>query len=614
MVTVQRKAVFLRCVLLTKTVIAVLVWHQVDHVSAKPEGVITPEQVRAKIEGLGKKTKQIVYEDPQDLEAGNLENENQEPTSEGSLLSFGGGEGSVGNELSSDGSKFVTCLACDPPQCERTYECDKAVTCWKSRNIDSYGYERVSRGCVQEEDKITRIMCNTKAHARPTKQAHNTSKPDYEFTAVYAIDCCHDRDFCNDGEFPQLPPTPSLEDEAKTNSELPFIIIGLLCTFGIFIVVIVVTIQCFRKTHRKRMDELMKAHRENFYPLTEDQLQAKSAGDSTLKEYLDGSMTSGSGSGLPLLVQRTLAKNIQLVECIGKGKYGEVWRAVWNCENVAVKIFSTLDEASWIRETEIYSTVMLRHNNILGFYGSDMTSRNSTTQLWLVTHYHKNGSLYDFLNKRTVSHSLLLKLAYSLANGLAFLHSEMVGTESRPGIAHRDIKSKNILVNANETCVIADFGLAVTHKRETGELNMFPNPKVGTRRYMAPEVLDESINVKSFDAFKRVDMYAFALVLWEICRRTVSQGITDEYQPPFYDAVNADPSFDEMRKVVCIDGYRPEVPNRWTTDPVLHSFSRLMKECWHPNPSVRLSALRVKKSIAVLAQERCKGMLDTVMV
>lgn len=63
-------------------------------------------------------------------------------------------------------------------------------------------------------------------------------------------------------------------------------------------------------------------------------------------------------------------------------------------------------------------------------------------------------------------------------------------------------------------------------------------------------------------------MYAFALVLWEICRRTVSQGIADDYQPPFYDVVNADPSFDEMRKVVCIDGYRPEVPNRWTTDPV----------------------------------------------
>lgn len=152
-------------------------------------------------------------------------------------------------------------------------------------------------------------------------------------------------------------------------------------------------------------------------------------------------------------------------------------------------------------------------------------------------------------------------------------------------------------MSANGQCVIADFGLAVTHKRETGELGMASNPKVGTRRYMAPELLDErydsicrlsqasmlqqnineyndvfnvdfSINTGSFDAFKRVDMYAFALVLWEMCRRTTSQGIADDYQPPFYDAVNPDPSFDEMRKVVCMDEFRPEIPNRWSADPV----------------------------------------------
>lgn len=45
-----------------------------------------------------------------------------------------------------------------------------------------------------------------------------------------------------------------------------------------------------------------------------------------------------------------------------------------------------------------------------------------------------------------------------------------------------------------ESCVIADYGLAVTHKRDTNELNMFPNSKVGTRRYMPPEILDERLN------------------------------------------------------------------------------------------------------------------------
>ena len=71
-------------------------------------------------------------------------------------------------------------------------------------------------------------------------------------------------------------------------------------------------------------------------------------------------MTSGSGSGLPFLVQRTLAKQIALRECIGKGRYGEVWRGIWHGESIAVKIFFSRDEASWLRETEIYSTTLLR--------------------------------------------------------------------------------------------------------------------------------------------------------------------------------------------------------------------------------------------------------------
>lgn len=43
-----------------------------------------------------------------------------------------------------------------------------------------------------------------------------------------------------------------------------------------------------------------------------------------------------------------------------------MWRGQWQGENVAVKIFSSRDEKSWFRETEIYNTVLLRHDNILG--------------------------------------------------------------------------------------------------------------------------------------------------------------------------------------------------------------------------------------------------------
>lgn len=85
-------------------------------------------------------------------------------------------------------------------------------------------------------------------------------------------------------------------------------------------------------------------------------------------------------AGLPLLVQRTIARTIVLQETIGKGRFGEVWRGKWRGEDVAVKIFSSRDERSWFREAEIYQTIMLRHENILGFIAADnkgITFRNT---------------------------------------------------------------------------------------------------------------------------------------------------------------------------------------------------------------------------------------------
>uniref|UniRef100_A0A182T2E0 receptor protein serine/threonine kinase n=1 Tax=Anopheles maculatus TaxID=74869 RepID=A0A182T2E0_9DIPT len=94
-------------------------------------------------------------------------------------------------------------------------------------------------------------------------------------------------------------------------------------------------------------------------------------GHTTIQDFIELT-TSGSGSaGLPLLVQRSIARQIQLVEVIGKGRFGEVWRGRWRGENVAVKIFSSREECSWFREAEIYQTIMLRHENILGFIAAD---------------------------------------------------------------------------------------------------------------------------------------------------------------------------------------------------------------------------------------------------
>lgn len=103
----------------------------------------------------------------------------------------------------------------------------------------------------------------------------------------------------------------------------------------------------------------------------------------------------------------------------------------------------------------------MRHENILGFIGSDiMTSRNSyTTQLLLITHYHQYGSLYDFLQTTILPDPIyngyntaagdttdkhmqqiecgrppltmeqMLNVLYTVASGLCHLHTEIHGTQ-----------------------------------------------------------------------------------------------------------------------------------------------------------------------------------------
>ncbi|XP_012548997.1 TGF-beta receptor type-1 isoform X4 [Bombyx mori] len=306
--------------------------------------------------------------------------------------------------------------------------------------------------------------------------------------------------------------------------------------------------------------------------------------------------TSGSGSGLPLLVQRSIARQIQLVDIIGKGRFGEVWRGRWRGENVAVKIFSSREECSWFREAEIYQTVMLRHENILGFIAADNKDNGTWTQLWLITDYHENGSLFDFLTAKSIDSNTLIKMSLSIATGLAHLHMDIVGTKGKPAIAHRDLKSKNILVKSNLSCVIGDLGLAVRHNVSNDSVDVPSTNRVGTKRYMAPEVLDETMDTRQFDPYKRSDVYSFGLVLWEMARRCGN--MPDDYQPPYYDCVPPDPALEDMRRVVCTEKRRPNVPNRWHSDPVLSGISKVMKECWYQNPAARLTALRIKKTLA----------------
>uniref|UniRef100_A0A8C2E8B3 receptor protein serine/threonine kinase n=1 Tax=Cyprinus carpio TaxID=7962 RepID=A0A8C2E8B3_CYPCA len=450
-------------------------------------------------------------------------------------------------------------------RCENTYATCVNNTCWGRICFYSSVHERVAWGCL------------------------STSEQCYvpDIPGVYAK-CCFTH-LCN--------ANLSVPEKTVETEEKPIRVI-LLVGVPLLVLLVLSMAAC-------GIVLWLRTRRQHHQLVEHDtsMLKVPSGGDPTYGDIFDEFCTSGSGTGLPYLVQRTMARQISLVECVGKGRYGEVWRGTWMGESVAVKIFSSRDEQSWFRETEIYNTVQLRHENILGFIASDMTSKNSSTQLWLVTHFHELGSLYDFLQYSTLDPEGCLRMCLSIASGLVHLHTEILSTQGKPAIAHRDLKSRNILVKRNGQCCIADLGLAVIHSQSNDYLDVGNNPRVGTKRYMAPEVLDESIRVDVFESYKQTDIWALGLVLWEITRRTIVNGIVEEYRPPFFDMVPSDPSFEEMKKVVCVDQHRPSLHNRLHSHPILSAVSKIMKECWFQSPSARLTALRVRKTLSKLDQD-----------
>lgn len=194
----------------------------------------------------------------------------------------------------------------------------------------------------------------------------------------------------------------------------------------------------------------------------------------------------------------------------------------------------------------------MKHENILEFIGVE--KHNDPPELWLITAYHSYGSLCDYLKSHTVNWEELCRIAESMARGLTHLHEEIPATKGdglKPAIAHRDFKSKNVLLKADLTACVADFGLALVFQPGIFHSNLFfsfsvnvryfvlgkpcgdTHGQVGTRRYMAPEVLEGAINFTR-DAFLRIDVYACGLVLWELVSRcTDHSGQVNDFALPF---------------------------------------------------------------------------------
>ncbi|KAF0989597.1 hypothetical protein HZS_4762, partial [Henneguya salminicola] len=181
-------------------------------------------------------------------------------------------------------------------------------------------------------------------------------------------------------------------------------------------------------------------------------------------------------------------------------------------------------------ELEFFDKFYLCHRNIVNYITHD-TIFDETVSHWLAMPLFINGNLYYYLKDHSLSLDQMLIMIQDIVSGLNYLHS-VFDPNSKPRIAHRDIKSCNILVDYYLHCCIGDFGLAICDSNTSeaslkAYLRRKSNIQLGTKRYMSPELLSMSFNKKfiphryfrSFDSYLKMDIYSLSLVLWEIFNR-----------------------------------------------------------------------------------------------
>ena len=131
----------------------------------------------------------------------------------------------------------------------------------------------------------------------------------------------------------------------------------------------------------------------------------------------------------------------------------------------------------YIQHKKIFRNVNLRDERIVGFKAHDIEQNQDRIDRIIIMDYMEYGSLQNYLNNREINKHDALKLvttliqgkfrlyletnSYEFFVGVKFLHLEVRGSDQIASVAHRDISSKSVMVNADGQCCISDFGMAI---------------------------------------------------------------------------------------------------------------------------------------------------------
>ncbi|KAF8696405.1 hypothetical protein HU200_037319 [Digitaria exilis] len=256
------------------------------------------------------------------------------------------------------------------------------------------------------------------------------------------------------------------------------------------------------------------------------------------------------------------------------GAHSRLFHGIYKEQPVAVKFIRQPDDeedaelAAQLEKqfnTEVTTLSRLHHPNVIKLVGAC----SSPPVFCVITEFLSGGSLRSFLHKldhKALPLDKIIKISLDIAHGMAYIHSK--------GVVHRDVKPENIIFDEEFCAKIVDFGISCEEEYCDPLAN-----DTGTFRWMAPEMMKH----KSYG--RKVDVYSFGLILWEM----FSGSIPYEELNPFQAAFAV---FDK--------NVRPAIPAS-CPGPV----RLLIAQCWASHPEKRPDFFQIVQIL-----EKFKAVLD----
>ena len=245
----------------------------------------------------------------------------------------------------------------------------------------------------------------------------------------------------------------------------------------------------------------------------------------------------------------------EVQDFIGQGAMGLVYRAYHpDLDRVAaVKVLQAItpdpDAIARFRH-EAQAIAQLRHPNIVNVY--DFGTFEGTP--YMIVEYIPGGSLSEKMAQGRLDHAAVLKSLRGTAAGLDYAH--------RHGVVHRDVKPANVMLTAEDTPVLADFGLAKL--LQGSSVKSMTGVTTGTPAYMAPE------QVTGHKVGPAADLYSLASIAYEMLTGVIPFD-GQELMELLYSQVHRDPprpswrdpSLSSAVDAVVMRGLAKDPDSRW---------------------------------------------------